>query len=197
MTILVGDPISFDDIITEGANQNISRGKLYDAVSARIGDRLQKLKMQVEALAIEQSLQLHEHPSHAADRAAGLLQNVDWESLGMGSYVSVDDNSRRKDLQLESSSAETYPQESNVEDGRFRAGFASGGGFASRIRGYMDSTELVVFAARGLFANRRSNEYFNSVQGESPLKVWNSFWKSASGNDQFPLNSVLSDSMRC
>ncbi|KAK6121133.1 hypothetical protein DH2020_045121 [Rehmannia glutinosa] len=84
-----GDPIGFDDLINEEPNKNISRGKLYDAVSTRIGDRLQKLKQQVEKLALEQAQQLQKYPSRVTERAAGLLQNVDWESLGMGNYIGI------------------------------------------------------------------------------------------------------------
>ncbi|KAI3448576.1 hypothetical protein Pfo_005241 [Paulownia fortunei] len=197
VTILVGDPISFDDLIKEGPNKNISRGKLYDAVSARIGDRLQKLKLQVEGLAIEQALQLQKYPSRATERAAGLLQNIDWESLGMGNYIGVDDNSPRQDLLLEPDVAQLYPQESSREDRRFRVGFSGEGGFVSRIRGYMDSTDLTVFAARGLFTNNRTNEYFASLEGVSPLKVWNNFWKAMSGNDHFLPNSVFTEAMKC
>ncbi|KAL7084052.1 hypothetical protein ACP275_14G201400 [Erythranthe tilingii] len=195
VTILVGDPISFDDIIAEGAKQNISRGKLYDAVSARIGDHLQKLKLQVEGIATEQALQLQKNPSHASERATGLLQNIDWESHGMANYVGIDnDSSQRQDILFEPNVAEKiYPRERN-----FRVGFsAGGGGFVSSIRSYMDSTELMVFAARGLFENHRTNECLGSVDGVSPLKVWNNIWKSVSGNDHFPLNSVLTDAMRC
>ncbi|KAK6143933.1 hypothetical protein DH2020_024281 [Rehmannia glutinosa] len=190
VTILVGDPIGFDDLINEEPNKNISRGKLYDAVSARIGDHLQKLKQQVEKLALEQAQQLQKYPSRVTKRAAGLLQNVDWESLGMGNYLGIDDNlPKQHDLLLEPDVAQLYPQESS----RSCVGVYGEGGFASRIRGYMDSGELMGFAARGLFTNHRTNEYFVSLQGVSPLKVWNNFWKSMSGRDHFPINSVLTE----
>ncbi|KAK4424618.1 Tafazzin [Sesamum alatum] len=197
VTILVGDPISFDDLINEGADKNISRGKLYDAVSARISERLQKLKLQVEGLAIEQALQLQKYPSHVTERAAGLLQNVDWESLGMENYIGFDDNSPRQEPLLEPNVAQLYPQESSREDRRSRVGVSGEGGFVSRIRGYMDSTEFMVFAARGLFTNHRTNEYFANLHGVSPLKAWNKFWKSVSGNHHFLPNSVFPETMQC
>ncbi|VFR01759.1 unnamed protein product [Cuscuta campestris] len=56
VTVLVGDPIVFDDLLEVEGKHHISRGKLYDAVSARIGDRLHKLKAQVDRLAAKQSL---------------------------------------------------------------------------------------------------------------------------------------------
>ncbi|KAG8363852.1 hypothetical protein BUALT_Bualt19G0065500 [Buddleja alternifolia] len=170
VTILVGDPISFDDIINKGANENISRGKLYDDISTRIGVRLQQLKLQVERLAIEQALQLQKYPSRVTERAAGILQKVDWESLGMENYISFDDNSPRQDCMLEPDVSQHHVQENSSQgDRRFRVG--DEGGFVSRLRGYMESTELMGFAARGLFTNNRTKEYFASVQGVSPLRT--------------------------
>lgn len=192
MTILVGDPIKFDDLIV-GADTNISRGKLYDAVSARIGDRLQKLKLQVERLANEQALQLQSCPSGVNERATNLLQKIDWELLGMGSYIGLDDNSPgpKQEVSLEPNIAQLYPQESS----RFRAGFYGGGAFVSRIRGYMESTELTVFGARGLFNNHRTNEYFGGLRRVSPLKAWHNIWKSTYGDACFPPNSVFAEAM--
>ncbi|KAL3838527.1 hypothetical protein ACJIZ3_023118 [Penstemon smallii] len=178
VTILIGDPINFDDLINKEGDGSISRGKLYDAVSARIGDRLKKLKLQVERLAIEQALRAQSYPSRVTDRAAQILQELDWESLGMENYVQG----------LESYVSRLKPQESNGEDWCSRVGFSGGGGFVSRIRGYMDGTEVMGFAARGLFIN---NEYFDSVKEVSPLRVWNNLWKSMSEDHHLPSNPLL------
>ncbi|EPS68459.1 hypothetical protein M569_06310, partial [Genlisea aurea] len=80
ITVLVGDPIDFEDII----NKNVSRGRMYDAVAARIGTHLQKLKLQVEELAAM------EPPKHLLN-----VQNyLDWETLGIENFiVSESDNS--------------------------------------------------------------------------------------------------------
>ncbi|KAL8540915.1 hypothetical protein ACS0TY_002245 [Phlomoides rotata] len=192
VTILVGDPIEFDDLI-DGADANISRGKLYDAVSARIGNRLQKLKLQVEKLAMEQALQLQNCPSRVTERATNLLQKIDWESLGMGSYIGGDDNplSPKQELSLDPNIGQLYPQESS----RFKAGFSGGGAFASRIREYMESTELTVFGARGLFNNHRTNEYLDGLRRVSPLKAWHNIWKSTYRDSRFPPNSVFAEAM--
>ncbi|XP_073145861.1 uncharacterized protein [Henckelia pumila] len=186
VTILVGDPISFDDLINEDANQNICRGKIYDAVAARIGDRLQKLKLQVEGLASEQALRLKNSPSHATERVTRLLQNVDWESLGMENYVGVDDNSSKQEPPSEPNPTQLYTQKNDRDDWFCGVGFSGEGGFVSRIQGCMGSTELKGFAARGLFSKRGT-----SVEGAGPLKAWNNFWKSMSGNDQLPPNLVF------
>lgn len=197
MTVLVGDPITFDDLIGKEADDNLSRGKLYDAVATRIGDRLQKLKVQVETLAIDQALELEKYPSRVTERAARLLRKIDWESLGMGSYMGLelDETPPKEDPLPEPNAAQLYPQENSREERCFGgAGYSAGGGFVSRIRGYMDSTELTVFGARGLYAmNRGNNECLGRLRdvNNSPLKVWNEFWKSMYGNVQFPPNSVF------
>lgn len=191
MTVLVGDPICFDDLINEGADNNLSRGKLYDAVATRIGDRLQKLKVQVETLAIERALELEKYPSRVSQQAARLLQKIDWESLGMASYMGLDDNPPQQDPLVEANVAQHDLQESSGEERCFGAGYYVGGGFVARIRGYIDS-ELTVFGARGLlYRDDRRNEYFGSLRDVSPLKVWNDCWKSMYGNVEFPPNSVF------
>ncbi|PIN15642.1 hypothetical protein CDL12_11720 [Handroanthus impetiginosus] len=118
----------------------------------------------------------------------------------MENYVDmdVDNNSIRQELSLESSASQPYPQESSCEDRFFRVGGFSGeGGFVSRILGYMHSTELMVFSARVLFNNLRINEYLASLQGVGPLKAWNNFWKSMSGNVHFPPNLVFNEALKC
>ncbi|KAL0675711.1 hypothetical protein Bca4012_003692 [Brassica carinata] len=48
VTVIIGDPIPFNDLVdTEGA-KHVSRKQLYDAVSSRIGQRLHQLKQQVD-----------------------------------------------------------------------------------------------------------------------------------------------------
>ncbi|XP_042051970.1 tafazzin-like [Salvia splendens] len=173
VTVIVGDPISFDDLISGGEDENMSRGKLYDAVATRIGDRLQKLKLQVEALAVEQALELEKYPSRVTERAARLVQKIDWESLGMGNYMGLDE----KDPSVEPSVTQLYPKNNSREERSFgAAGYSVGGGFVSRIRGYMDSTELTLFGARGLYRNHRTNEYFGSLRDVTPLKIWRSLY---------------------
>lgn len=174
VTVLVGDPISFDDLISGGEDKNMSRGKLYDAVATRIGDRLQKLKLQVEALAVEQALELEKYPSRVTERAARLLQKIDWESLGMGNYMGLDE---KKDPLVEPSVTQLHPKDNSHEEQSFGgAGYSVGGGFVSRIRGCMDSTELTLFGARGLYRNHRTNEYLGSLRDVTPLKTWRSLY---------------------
>ena len=159
MTVLIGDPIYFDDILTE-ERQNEARGNLYDAVSSRIGNRLKQLKVQVERIVVEQSLQSQNYPWHSTERAAGILQQIDWESLGMESYITSEDisSASMQNFHAEPTMNLTNPKEPNSPEWRFRMGFSYEGGIVSRIRGYMHPTDLMGFAARGLFVNCRLQE---------------------------------------
>lgn len=174
MTVLIGDPIRFDDLLNEEQSQDISRGELYDAVSSRIGHRLQELKGQVEQLALEHSIQFQNHHTQTTERAAGILHQVDWESFGMENYITSEDDSSSSTLKIQSqmklNAIDT--QEATPSERYFRMGFSYDFGIVSRIHGYMDPTELMGFAARGLFLNRRSEEKLASIQETRPLKAW-------------------------
>lgn len=139
--MVIGDPIYFDDLLnTEGA-KHLSRGKLYDAVSSRIGHRLRQLKVQVDKLA--QTTQLLNDGS--------LMEETPEQLVVPGT------------------------QEPRSFD-RFRVGFSREGWIASRMRSFMEPTELMGFAARGLFMNRRADKTSPSGSRRvGPLKAWNQF----------------------
>ncbi|KAK7258911.1 hypothetical protein RIF29_24500 [Crotalaria pallida] len=171
VTILVGDPISFDDILDMEEGPDMPRKKLYDAVASRIGDRLHELKVQVDKLAIQQEMQLQDHSSHNIDRASGIMQQVDWELFGMGSFMSSDDDSkpRQETITTIPDIHVSQPQQSDSDQYQ-RVGFSH------RMRGYMDQMELMSFAARGLFM--RNNETNNSTgysRELGALKAWKQF----------------------
>ncbi|KAL6132725.1 hypothetical protein ACLB2K_064964 [Fragaria x ananassa] len=141
VTVVIGDPIYFDDLLNNEGAKHLSRGKLYDAVSSRIGHRLHQLKVQVDKLA--QGIPLLND---------GLLMEETPEQLAVAST-----------------------QEPRSLD-RFRAGFSKDGWIASRMRTLMEPTELMGFAARGLFMNRRAVETSESGSRRvGPLKAWNQF----------------------
>jgi monolysocardiolipin acyltransferase len=168
--------------------QHESRGKLYDGVASRIGHRLQQLKIQVDRLAIEQAMQLQNHPVRSLDQTAGILHQLDWESFGMGSYLSTeDDSSLRQESEIPPRLDGTYSEEPTSSLGQetqiqpklnytyLKVGLSYGDGIMSRIRGYMDPTELMGFAARGLFMNLRPKEFSASCREVGPLKAWKQF----------------------
>lgn len=167
VTVLLGDPIHFDDILDAEGVENISRGKMYDAVASRIGQRLQQLKVQVEKLALEQSVEFQQAAAGITDRAADMLQQVDWGSFGAGSHVSTEE----RDLPCEPRPS----QELLSSDRYFRIGFSYDSIIISRMRGYMDSTELLGFAARGLFMNFRAREPTASIRDVGPVRAWKQF----------------------
>lgn len=167
VTVLLGDPIHFDDILDAEGVENISRGKMYDAVASRIGQRLQQLKVQVEKLALEQSVEFQQAAAGITERAADMLQQVDWGSFGAGSHVSTEE----RDLPCEPRPS----QELLSSDRYFRIGFSYDSIIISRMRGYMDSTELLGFAARGLFMNFRAREHTASIRDVGPVRAWKQF----------------------
>ncbi|PRQ42266.1 hypothetical protein RchiOBHm_Chr3g0455741 [Rosa chinensis] len=137
VTVVIGDPIYFDDLLNNERAKHLSRGKLYDAVSSRIGHRLRQLKVQVDKLT--QGTQLLNDGS--------LMEETPEQLVVVGT------------------------QEPRSFD-RFRVGFSKDGW----MRNFMEPTELMGFAARGLFMNRRAVETSESGSRRvGPLKAWNQF----------------------
>ncbi|CAN1858534.1 tafazzin [Linum perenne] len=151
VTVLVGDPIYLDDLAsTELEREDLPRGKLYDAVATRIGDRLQKMKATVEQLALQQ----HSSPE--------LLQQMATTTTDIP--------------QLESSSAKVHEfrkstlSNSAAQDSRFgTTSFV--GRVSSRMAAYWDSTELMGFAARGLFSSIEAKAV------DTPLRAWRRYFE--------------------
>lgn len=137
VTVIIGDPIPFDDLLQVEGNHLVPRDKLYDAVSSRIGHRLHELKVQVDKLILQQSVEL---PS--TEQESEVQPKLDQE-----------------------------PQ-------HLRVGFPYEGGFVSRIRGYMDPTELMGFAARGLVINRKAKDNYTRVGVTGPLKAWKQYMEA-------------------
>ncbi|KAL0006022.1 hypothetical protein SO802_013583 [Lithocarpus litseifolius] len=199
VTVLIGDPIRFDDLLNVEEEAHVSRGKLYDAVALRIGHRLHELKAQLDELALEQAMQLQKQPVQSTDRTAEILQLVDWDSFGMGGYLSSEDDSLlrqeshnlsriddatchqglasslRQETKMQPKLNATHPQEPASSDRCFKVGLSYGNGLVSRMRGYMDPTELMGFAASGLFVNLRPKEFSANYREVGPLKAWKQF----------------------
>lgn len=162
--MIIGDPIHFNDILgTEGA-KHVSRKHLYDAVSSRIGQRLYDLKVQVDRASLAQESMMSHDTKISSDRAAEIFHRVDWDTFGMGAQFS------------EEFSASSNKQIAQTDDGIIRSpkrGVSSEGGIGLKIKKFMDSTEMMGFAARGLFMN----EY--KSRGETakirPLKAWKEY----------------------
>ncbi|RWR76528.1 tafazzin [Cinnamomum micranthum f. kanehirae] len=179
VTVLIGDPIPFDDLLlTVDDASDISRGTLYDAVSSRIDKRLHELKIQVDRLALERSLDETHDSSWNAEHAIGILQQVDWEAFGIGSYISAEESSSvlKQSIEIQPKPHPDQLEEPRPANRNVRMGFSYEGGMMSRIRGYMDPTELMGFAVKGLFMNNRTwREDHISIRGVGPLKAWRRF----------------------
>ncbi|XP_010921824.1 uncharacterized protein [Elaeis guineensis] len=176
--VLIGDPIAFDDLIVDkDGGQLDSRGILYDAVSSRIGHRLQELKVQVDRLALQQPLEVQEYYIHNSERGYGIWQQVDWEAFGMENFMFLEEDSKFVKLVSPNQTMQNVdqPESLNLATQTVRVGFFYEGGIVSRIRGYMNPTELMGFAARGLFINSQTlDESCQSVE-EMGLMAWKQF----------------------
>ncbi|KAG1371253.1 hypothetical protein COCNU_16G003470 [Cocos nucifera] len=178
VTVLIGDPIAFDDLLIDKDDaQHDSRGILYDAVSSRIGHRLQELKVQVDRLSLEQPLEVPEYYIHNSKRGYRIWQQVDWEAFGMGNFMLSEEDSMfvKRASPKQTVQNVDQPQKLNLTPRTVRVGFSYEGGIVSRIRGFMNPTDLMGFAARGLFMNGRTlDESCQSVQ-EVGLTAWKQF----------------------
>ncbi|KAI6684931.1 hypothetical protein NL676_030844 [Syzygium grande] len=178
--VLIGDPIHFDDLLNMEGLEHVSRGKLYDAVASRIGHRLQGLKMLVDKLALEQSMQLCTHSMQNSQRVAGILQQVDWESFGIEADAFAEHYPSTQTPHIQPEEHLAGPKDTAGTDRYFRMGFSyEGGGFMSRMRGYMDPSELMGFAARGLFTNvYRPKERLEDTRVLGALKAWKRYMEA-------------------
>lgn len=142
VTVIIGDPISFEDLLIKGNNQYASRGALYDAISSRISQRLHELKVQVDKLALEQSLQLQLNTPRNSERAAGILQQLDWEAFGMQSYIVGEDNPNCMTMTAQNQHGDildqTQGQGASSSERKRNMDFFWEGGMMSRIREFMD-----------------------------------------------------------
>lgn len=180
VTVLVGDPIEFDDLLNAEGSELASRGSLYDAVSSRIGQRLQELKAQVDKLALEHSNRMKQFAAQSMDRAAGILQQVDWESFGMKNYVmSNDDSASSNQGHAEEEVTLSYQQQSILDQYKTTR-FTDEGSIVSRIQSIGDPNELMGFAVRSILPNQSKDAYQNFHQ-LNPLRVWKQFLEANCG----------------
>ncbi|KAF8038841.1 hypothetical protein BT93_B1403 [Corymbia citriodora subsp. variegata] len=178
--VLIGDPIHFDDLLNMEGLERVSRGKLYDAVASRIGHRLQEMKMLVDKLALEQSMQLCSPSMQNSRRVADILQQVDWESFGIEADAFSEHHLSTQNPDIQPEEHLTGPKDTVGQDWYLRMGFSyEGGAFMSRMRGYMDPLELMGFAARGLFMNGyRRKERSEDTRVLGALKAWKRYMEA-------------------
>ncbi|KAF8084472.1 hypothetical protein N665_0716s0018 [Sinapis alba] len=136
VTVIIGDPIHFSDLLdTEGA-KHVSRKQLYDAVSSRIGQRLHQLKQQVDKVS------LGAHFSEESPPLGEQISQTEVVSNGLDCQVP-------------------------------KRGLPSEGSISLKVKKFLDSTEIMGFAAKGLFVNnyksRGESAYFGELR---PLKAW-------------------------
>ncbi|KAL9250285.1 Tafazzin-like protein [Drosera capensis] len=159
VTVLVGDPIHFDDLLHPNSSKLSSRESSYDAVSSRIGERLQELKAQADKLALEQSAQTRK-PLDTIVGATGALEQVDWELFGMSSHmISHDETNSNEGMPItQQILPQILPRQEPVaaSDRYIRVG-CYGSGIVSRIQRCIESTELKGYAAANFLLDRSKN----------------------------------------
>ncbi|KAG6535649.1 hypothetical protein ZIOFF_000672 [Zingiber officinale] len=167
VTVLIGDPLFLDDLVVyKDDSQHVSTGILYDAVSTRIEQQLQELKAQVDRLAAEQELEIRDVDNR--DCATRIWQQVDWEAFGMQNILEEPAGTTSRATHnhpiqvLEQSPKSNFSRSIKLVDE---------GGIVSRIRGFMDPSELMGFAARGLFINGRIMDECASGAAEAPAEL--------------------------
>ncbi|KAJ4775851.1 Phospholipid/glycerol acyltransferase family protein [Rhynchospora pubera] len=155
--VVVGDPLSFDDLLPNKKEvlDPESREILYDLVSSRIGLKLQELKTQADKLALEKSLQISvQNESYSLT----IWQHVDWEAFGMDYLLESSDTATHIDAKkegLKQVEQLLVPYEESNVYSTSNDRFCHKEGSLSRVPGYMNPSEFVGFAARGLFVNGR------------------------------------------
>lgn len=113
-----------------------------------------------------------EQPS--AERVADILHQVDQESLGLQNHLLNEDHSIAQETLVQSKLDITPMQERSF----FRMGLSYGDAFASRMRGYMDPSELMGFAARGLFMNGRTTDIAAIGRERGALRAWKQYMEA-------------------
>ncbi|MQL97971.1 hypothetical protein Taro_030677 [Colocasia esculenta] len=172
VTVLVGDPIQFEDLFLSSHDAKVaSREALYDAVSSRIGHRLRELKMQVEELALEHK---DRHNRHVTQFASELWQHADWEAFGMATYLSKEEDSVSFGSEISAYLQRIlHPtKRPKIQSHSITIGFSYNDSIVSRMRSYMNPTELMGFAAKGLVVSSRTlKERYNTFEAGSCKRV--------------------------
>lgn len=166
VTVLIGDPVFLDDLLVDKDDpQHVSTGILYDAVSLRIGHQLQELKVQVDRLALEQ-LSKTTDSTDSGEHGSGIWQQIDWEAFGIGHYMSEEHSPNFNQI-MDVQPIGRLDQSPTLNSARIsRIRLFDEGGIISRIHGFMNPSELMGFAARGLFMNGRiTNESGDMFRG--------------------------------
>ncbi|CAN8269653.1 unnamed protein product [Cochlearia groenlandica] len=170
VTVVIGDPIPFDDIVGTERAKSVSRKHLYDDVSSRIGQRLHDLKVQVDIVSLEQQSTMSHKAKSFSEHAADIFQRFDWDTFGVGAHFSEEESVVNK--QISHADDRIIVSNSQVP----RRGFSSEGRFSLKIKKLMDSTEIMGFAAKALFANyNKSRDESTSFGKISPLKAWKEY----------------------
>ncbi|XP_051227962.1 uncharacterized protein [Lolium perenne] len=200
--VVVGDPINFDDLIADSSDdtQHISRGILYDKASERIGQQLQQLKVKVDRLAAEHRAELQNRQTdNTVNEGCRVWQQVDWDTFGVGSMLPSAEHSSVQELPTKQVQHELLMAEQSISPPKQAepephleeqsvppvptAAIPSNLGIPHWFSRHADASELMGFAARGLFKNGRfMEEGYRQLDQSTVFSVW----REAQGNNAMP-----------
>ncbi|CAO1942924.1 unnamed protein product [Urochloa humidicola] len=178
VVVVVGDPINFDDLIIDNSDdtQHISRGILYDKATERIGQRLQELKVEVDRLAAEQQSENHNMHNVGDDYGYRLWQQVDCEGFGIESSMFSSEPSVIQ-VQAKEAEPESHLEVEQSVSPTPSAAIAYDVAVPHWFQRHVDPSELMGFAARDLFKNRKFlEEGYRELQERATLNTW---WSQA------------------
>lgn len=169
VVVLVGDPIKVDDLFMASKEQGFSEGKLYDAISLRVGERLKEIKRELDELVYKQSLQnRNTHNLQEIEMVDDISQFVDWEANNLlsqkslaedGEHVSNLNERSTSESVNQASESDGFHQQLGVRRNEPEKGYMCANdishyhGNVSRLQSFMDPSVLMGFAARGVLMN--------------------------------------------
>ncbi|WZY83344.1 hypothetical protein YC2023_029728 [Brassica napus] len=111
VTVIIGDPIPFNDLVdTEGA-KHVSRKQLYDTVSSRIGQRLHQLKQQVDKIMGFAAKGLFQSNYKSMDESANFGLQLRFEGVGLVSEITENEYLDPRTAQICSKVRPAYDEE--------------------------------------------------------------------------------------
>lgn len=178
VTVLIGDPIRVDDLFMESREQGLSKMEIYDAISQRVGERLQELKNELDKLVYRNSLE-NSNPHHIAtmDKVNCAFHFDEWEAHDFPSYTKLKENEDVVHMYPVGSESESHTLPHKIletnnthhqvdrlqkiqdflhEGDTLAENVGFQGGIVSRVKEFMNPSELMGFAARGLVVNAKS-----------------------------------------
>lgn len=112
VTVLVGQPIQLDDLVSKYVQEGLPKPALYDAVALRVRQNMKDLKEELDHLVLERDIQDAGDAARTATiikKLQAVFQFVDWEAQGFLFQYTSPEAEREISLQISNKSS-TTPQ---------------------------------------------------------------------------------------